>query len=265
MAVKESDRDIQVQDYMTEDVSTVSPEATVRDVAERIASSDGHSGYPVVERRRVEGFVSADDLLLTDPDSPIFTVMETDILVAHPEMKLTDAARVILRSGFRRLPVVDDTGNLVGIISNTDVIRSQIERATPEKAEKLQQTLENIHGVTLRRERRIVQLNDITPTQNRVYADELEGRKYELERGLAEPLMVVDNAGELYLADGHHRIMAADELGITEMEAFVIVVDTPIDLGMKQTAAEDDLSSLEDVEVVDYARHPLVEKTERLR
>ncbi len=254
-----------VNEYMTRDVATVSPDATVYEVATRIAESNDHSGFPVCERRRVRGFVSAQDLLLANEDDPIFKVMATDLIVAHPEMKVTDAARVILRSGIRKLPVVDDAGNLVGIISNSDVIRSQIERATPEKVVKLIQTLENIHNVELSQVRRTVTLHDLIPTQGRVYADELEGRRYELEHGLAEPLVVIDNGGTLLLADGHHRTLAANRLGIDEMDAYVIVVDHEIDLGMARTAEKEGLETLEDINVVDYARHPLVETTERLQ
>ncbi|OAQ52770.1 hypothetical protein HTG_10610 [Natrinema mahii] len=254
-----------VKDYMTRDVATVSPDETVGEVSTRIAESDEHSGFPVCERRRVEGFVSARDLLLADDDDPIFTVMATDLLVAHPDMKVTDAARVILRSGIQKLPVVDDAGNLVGIISNADVIRSQIERATPEKVGKLKRTLEQIHEIELTEERRTVALADLTPTQGRVYADELEGRRYELERGLAEPLVVIDNGGTLLLADGHHRVLAADRLDIDEMDAYVIVIDHEIDLGMARTAEKEDLERIDDIEVVDYARHPLVQTTKRLQ
>ncbi|MFB6307766.1 MAG: CBS domain-containing ParB/RepB/Spo0J family partition protein [Haloarculaceae archaeon] len=268
-----------VGEYMTRDVATVSPDDTVEEVARRIAESDEHSGFPVCDGRRVEGFVSARDLLLAEDHEPMFRVMTTNILVAHPDMKVQDAARVILRSGIQKLPVVDDAGNLVGIISNADVIRSQIERATPSKVDKLSRTLETIHEVTTREERREVPISELTPTQDKVYADELEGRIYELERGLAEPLVVVDNRGdgptaadgglagigELLLADGHHRVKAAQRLGIEEMDAYVIVLDEPVDLGMAETADKSDLDDLDDVEVVDYARHPLVETTERLQ
>jgi IMP dehydrogenase len=254
-----------VQDYMTRDVATVSPDDTVGEVARRIAESDEHSGFPVCEGRHVEGFISARDILLEDDQEPIFKVMTTDLLVAHPEMQITDAARVILRSGIRRLPVVDDAGNLVGIISNADVIRSQIERATPGKVDKLMRTLENIHGVSAREERREVPLADLTPTQGKVYADELEGRRYELERGLAEPLVVIDTDEDFLLADGHHRVKAASRLDIEEMDAYVIVIDEPVDLGMAKTAEKEDLETIDDIEAVDYAHHPLVETTQRLQ
>lgn len=259
-----------VKDYMTREVATVSPDATVEEVARRIAESDEHNGYPVCDGRRVEGFVSARDLLLAEDEEPIFKVMSQDLIVAHPDMDVNDAARVILRSGIQKLPVVDDAGNLVGIISNTDVIRSQIERATPEKVGKLMRTLESIHDTEVEQTRRNVPLDDLTPTQGKVYADELEGRSYELERGLAEPLVVIDCApdsaeGDFLLADGHHRVMAADKIDIDTMDAYVILVDENVELGMQKTAQKEGLESLEDVKVVDYARHPLVETTKRLQ
>ncbi|RYJ13358.1 CBS domain-containing protein [Halogeometricum borinquense] len=254
-----------VKEYMTREVQTVSPADSVADVAKRIVESDGHNGFPVCEGRKVEGFVTARDLLLENDEAPIFTVMTEDIIVAHPDMAVNDAARVILRSGIQKLPVVDDAGNLVGIISNTDVIRSQIERATPEKVGKLMRTLEQIHGITIHQEHDSVELDDLIPTQGRVYADELEGRKYELERGLAEPLVVINNNGTYILADGHHRVMAAHQLGTGQMDAYIIVVDDPIELGMQRTAEKEGLNSIEDIDVVDYARHPLVETTHRLQ
>jgi IMP dehydrogenase len=184
-------------------------------------------------------------------------------------MKVNDAARVILRSGIQKLPVVDDAGKLVGIISNTDVIRSQIERVTPKKVDKLLHTLEEIHDIEATEKRRRVELAALTPTQGRVYADELQGRSYELENGLAEPLVVIDNDGSLLLADGHHRVMAANRLDIDEMDAYVIVVnddgDTRLELGMERTAEKEGLDSIDDIDVVDYARHPLIETTERLQ
>jgi IMP dehydrogenase len=254
-----------VDDYMTRDVKTVSPMDSVAEVAQRIKQSTRHTGFPVADGRKVEGFVTAGDLLLVDDEAAIFTVMTEDIVVAHPEMKIVDAGRVILRSGIQKLPVVDDADNLVGIISNTDVVRSQIERATPEKVGKLMRTLEQIHGITVTQDRRAVSIEELTPTQARVYSDELEGRQYELERGLTEPLVTIDTVTGMLLADGHHRVMAAKELGIDQIEAYVIVVDDPVELGMAQTAEKEGLESVEDINVVDYARHPLVETTERLQ
>jgi IMP dehydrogenase len=83
--------------------------------------------------------------------------------------------------------------------------------------------------------------------------------------GLAEPLVVIDNAGDLVLADGHHRVKAADRLDIDEMDAYVIVLDERVELGMTETARKGNLESIADIQEVDYAHHPLVETTKRLQ
>jgi hypothetical protein len=69
------------------------------------------------------------------------------------------------------------------------------------------------------------------------------------------------------LTDGHHRALAADRSNIEEMDAYVIVVEAaePITLGMERTAEQEGLDSIDDVAVVDYARHPLIETTKRLQ
>lgn len=262
------DSEPRVTEYMTHDVATVSPTDSVAAVTERISDPDGPSGFPVCEEEVVVGFVTGRDLLAADDTATVAEVMSEDIIVADPEMQVSDAARVILRSDIQKLPVVDDDGELVGILSNTDVIRSQIERATPEKVAKLSRTLTDIHGVELTQERRSVALAELVPTQAEVYADELDGRRYELERGLAEPLVVIDAGGDdgtVYLADGHHRALAADRLGIDEMDAYAIVPAEPLELGMAQTAAEQGLASIDDISVIEQDRHPLVKTTTKLQ
>jgi predicted transcriptional regulator len=263
----ESSSKPKVEEYMTEDVVTVSPPDTVGDVIDEMLNDEGHSGFPVVDdtdrgNGKLQGFVTARRLLGRDELERIDEMMATNLVVAEPEMKVDDAARVILRSGIQKLPVVDDDGVLVGIISNSDVIRSQIERATPSKVWKLMRTLESIHETELREERREVPIDVLVPTQERIYADELDGRSYELKHGLAEPIIVVERGDELVLVDGHHRAIAANRLGIDEMDAYVIVVGDDVEeLGLEKTARKSGLRTLEDVEVVDYARHPLIEAT----
>ena len=255
-----------VRDYMTEEVATVSSDDTVGDVIQKMMNDESHSGFPVVDESsgrngELLGFVTAKRLLGRDELERVGDIMATELVVAEPDMRVNDAARVILRSGIQKLPVVDEDGMLVGIISNSDVIRSQIERVTPSKVWKLMRTLESIHDTEVSEERREVPIDRLIPTQEKIYADELDGRSYELKRGLAEPLIVVERGDNLILVDGHHRVIAANRLGIEKMDAYVIVVDEDIELGLEKTAKESGLETLEDVNVVDYARHPLIEAT----
>ena len=107
-------------------------------------------------------------------------------------------------------------------------------------------------------------VRDLLPTQSKIYEDELEGRIYEIKKGLAEPIIVVKRPGRIILVDGHHRAIAAKRLGITAIDAYIIEIKEDIELGMERTAHAMNLKTLEDVQVLDYARHPLVAITHRL-
>lgn len=257
-------RKIRVRDYMTGEVVVVKLDETVRDVARKMKET-GHDGFPAVEDGRLVGYVSARSLVLEDPEEPVFKVMTDDLVVAHPEMGLNDAARVMFRSGVSKLPVVNDTGRLVGILTNSDVIRSQIERATPAKVEDLVKTLERVHGVEADVEREPVPTDSLVPTQGRVYRDELEGRKYELKRGLAEPIVAVEKPEKLILVDGHHRAVAAYQEGMEGLDAYVVKLSKDVELGLERTSERSELRGLEDVEILEDDQHPLIRLTKRYR
>ncbi|NYT06637.1 MAG: CBS domain-containing protein [Methanomicrobiales archaeon] len=252
-----------VRDYMTYDVVTVDVHGTVRDVMDLIRKT-GHDGFPVVNGKEVVGYIAARDLLFRPPETPVEEMMSRHLIVADPDMSINDAARVIFRSGIQKLPVVDQENCLLGIISNTDVIRSQIEHVSPEKVFTFMATLNKLHGINPELKREAVEIDQLIPTQSRIYEDELEGRMYEIRKGLAEPLIVIRRPGKLILVDGHHRAIAAKKLGIRVLDSYVIEVNEDIELGLERTARAMKLHSLDDIQVLDYARHPLVAITHRL-
>jgi len=153
---------------------------------------------------------------------------------------------------------------LVGIISNSDILRSHIERATPRKVEMVKDLIESEHGVKVNVKRYLVPIDKLHPTQNKIYADELQGREYELRRGLAEPLIVIKKKNYFVLVDGHHRAIAAKNLEIRELMTHVLEMDKNIELGMEKSARKKGLLGINDIEVMDYAQHPLVEITTKL-
>jgi len=263
-----------VKDYMTYDVVSVDLHGTVQSVIEKIQQTK-HDGFPVVEGNEVVGYIAARDLLFVKPGETIEQAMSGELIVADPDMDIADAAadpdmdiadaaRVIFRSGIQKLPVVDEKNHLLGIITNSDVIRSQIEHVSPEKVFNFMTTLKKLYGVDPTLNRGIVPIKDLLPTQSKIYEDELEGRIYEIKKGLAEPIIVVKRPGRLILVDGHHRAIAAKRLGITALDAYIIEIHDDVELGMERTANTMNLKTLDDVQVLDYARHPLVAITHRL-
>ncbi len=132
-----------VKDYMTRNVISVSPETTTTEIIRLMKESD-HNSYPVVENNKLVGMVTAFDVVIKDWAEKVKDIMSTKLVVANEDLSINDASRVMFRRGISRMPVVDENGKLVGIITNTDMVRSHIERSTPNKVEYFKSTLEQL-------------------------------------------------------------------------------------------------------------------------
>jgi len=255
-----------VKDYMVTNVEFVYADYTVEQTIEMVVKSR-HHGFPVVDReKKLIGFVSVKELLknINDMKKKVGEIIRKGTYTATPEMNIDDAARILFRYALRDLPVVDENGNLVGIISNLDILRSHFDRATPSKLQTLKAMLENRYGVVVSVERESVDINELIPTQWEVFQDELEGRKYEIEKGLAEPLLVIKKPGTLVLVDGHHRALAARMLGIKYFKAIVLNFPINTELGLERTAKSRGVHKLDDIKIITDVHHPLVEVTTKL-
>ncbi|MEM0128686.1 MAG: CBS domain-containing protein [Thermoplasmata archaeon] len=260
-----------VRDYMVLSVEHVRDSAPIGDVIEKVLRSR-HHGFPVTDvDGRLVGFVSTKELLRARhrPQEPLRSILRAGTYTATPETALDDAARVMFRYGLRDLPIVDREGKLCGILSNLDIVRSHFERASPAKADTLKQLLAERYGLRFSYRRGTVPLDRLRPTQAKVFEDELEGRRYELERGFAEPLLVLEKGEQWILIDGHHRALAAREIGLVQLQAFILHCEEPekfahIETGLERTAREHHLATLADVAIDRTSHHPLVEVTTQL-
>jgi len=110
-----------VQDYMTKDVVSVEIPSNRDDIL-KILKRTGISGIPVRERGRVVGVVTRKDLLRKSEETQVALLMSQNPVVVTPDTLLSDAAAVMVRHNYRRLPVVDDDGSLAGLLSVADLI-----------------------------------------------------------------------------------------------------------------------------------------------
>jgi CBS domain-containing protein len=260
-----------VRDYMVLEVEHLRSTTTVREAIARLTRSR-HHGLPVTDDSgKLVGFVSAKELLrhAADREMPLSELIRPGTYTANPETGLDDAARIMFRFGLRDLPIIDAQGRLCGVLSNLDVVRSHFERASPVKADTLKRLLSERYGLPFSFRRGLVPIERLTPTQWKVFEDELEGRRYELERGFAEPVLVVQKGDAWILVDGHHRALAAREMGLTQLQAFILTCDRPEEFATRETgferlAAEHHLTTVSDIEIDRSAHHPLLEVTTQL-
>ncbi|HXW67753.1 MAG TPA: CBS domain-containing protein [Thermoplasmata archaeon] len=260
-----------VRDYMVLEVEHLRDTATIGEAIDRLSKSR-HHGLPVTDAAgKLVGFVSAKELLrhATERAQPLSGILRPGTYTARPETGLDDAARIMFRFGLRDLPIIDVDDRLCGILSNLDIVRSHFERASPAKADTLKHLLSERYGLPFSFHRGRVTLERLTPTQWKVFEDELEGRRYELERGFAEPVLVVQKGDAWILVDGHHRALAAREMGLPQLQAFILTCDQPeafgrVETGFERLAREHHLRTIDDIEIDRSAHHPLIEVTTQL-
>ncbi len=255
-----------VGEYMVRNVQTVDPNMTVKQTVDQIIASEFH-GFPVAENGYLLGFITAKELLrhVDQPNAKIRNVMKKGTFCAIPSMSISDATRILFRYGLRNLPVVDEDRKLIGIISNLDIVRSQIEKSRPNKVMTVKRFLEQTNDIKLKVENKEIEVDRIIPTQKEIFMDELVGRQYELKRGMIEPLIVVERRNGYIVVDGHHRIMAAKKMGMKTYKAIVLVPnDYGVTLGLEKTAERWGLRTLDDVNIIEGTKHPFMEVTTML-
>ena len=131
----------EVDDLMTPKPTTVPPETSVGEVW-RTMTERRFRHMPVVNDGGVlVGIVTQRDLLVAaqrseqridfDDDRPVSEVMNRNVDTVRPERCAAEAARHMLRTKRSCLPVVDETGTLVGILTEADFMRLSTRGAPP--------------------------------------------------------------------------------------------------------------------------------------
>ena len=80
-----------------------------------------------------------------DRDTPVREIMTTDVLTTRPDDKVEDAMRLMVDRNVDAVPVVDGSGNLVGMLSNSDLIVQESELHFPTVLSFLSATIEIGH------------------------------------------------------------------------------------------------------------------------
>lgn len=137
---------MKVRDLMSVDPITVSPDTTVFDARQTMVK-ERIRHLLVTEGQRLLGIVTDRDIRLNLPSQAtslsvwevnyllarltVEEVMTTGVIIIGPDQNARNAARLMLEHKIGALPVLDG-GRLIGIITETDVLRAFAR--TPEPA-----------------------------------------------------------------------------------------------------------------------------------
>jgi CBS domain-containing protein len=117
-----------IGDYCQRDVRTIAVDATLRSAAQRMAD-EGVGCLVAVAGRSVRGILTDRDIALRvvreglDPDQAnVATALTHDPLTVHASSPLRVVSGLMRRRSVRRLPVVDDREELVGVIALDDLL-----------------------------------------------------------------------------------------------------------------------------------------------
>jgi CBS domain-containing protein len=147
-------RAMKVSDVMTEAAIFDSPDDTLAEAASRMWQSRTGS-LLVMEEDRLIGIVTERDVLRIAGEGhdlksvSLRDAMTSDVVTVPPNTKLVDAAKIMFDKWFRHLPVVTETGAVLGVLSLRDLL--QLVAEGMEEPE----SLEALTGHTLVRDRRL--------------------------------------------------------------------------------------------------------------
>lgn len=120
-------RNMKIQDIMTRDPYVCDPETPVSEVAAKMRELEVGM-IPVCEDRKLRGTVTDRDIVLravADELDPTMTVadevMTAEIIYCFEDEDVSRASELMEKNQIRRLPVLDRSKQLVGIISLGDI------------------------------------------------------------------------------------------------------------------------------------------------
>lgn len=123
---------------MTTDYVALWPELTVEQAIAELRRTTHDRVFEtiyyiyVVAYERLVGVLSLRDLILSAPDKPISAVMTDNVVRVHPATDQEQVATTMAKYDLSAIPVVDDQGHMLGVVTIDDVVDVVIEEATED-------------------------------------------------------------------------------------------------------------------------------------
>lgn len=130
---------MKVQDIMTTEVATASPDSTLEEVASMMKEEDT-GAIPVLDEDELVGIITDRDIVVRciaegkdATETTVEDILSEDPVTISPDADVEEAARLMSERQIRRLPVVDD-GELVGMVSLGDIAVKEVDEEPAAEA-----------------------------------------------------------------------------------------------------------------------------------
>jgi CBS domain-containing protein len=122
-------RDIRVGDCMVKGVVTLNPDNTVEEAA-KLLKKNKIGCVVIIRKEKPIGIVTEGDItykIVAEGKNPkkvkLRDIMSSPLKAIGPEKTIEKVAGIMRDDGIKRLPVVNEKGKLIGLITETDIIR----------------------------------------------------------------------------------------------------------------------------------------------
>ncbi|MCD8490467.1 MAG: CBS and ACT domain-containing protein [Geovibrio sp.] len=131
-----------VKNWMRREVITISQDETILD-AKHVMKENGIRRLPVVENNKLVGIITEKDIKEYSPSRAssldvyelkrllaktlVKDAMNVNVITVHPETSIEKAALILRDKRFGGLPVINDAGELAGIITAIDLFDIFVE------------------------------------------------------------------------------------------------------------------------------------------
>ncbi len=139
-----------VSEIMTTNVATAEPDSTLEEVA-TMMKDENVGAIPVVDDDELVGIVTDRDIVVRciaegkDPsECEAEEIVSEDLETVSPDDDVRRAAEIMQRKQIRRLPVCDEAGKLVGMLSLGDIAVKQSNDGV--SGETLEQVSQGVKG-----------------------------------------------------------------------------------------------------------------------
>ncbi len=137
-----------IREWMTSPVLTIRPEAAISLAHSMMKENKVRRLVVVDEQDRLVGILTIGDVREASPSDAttlsiwelnylwaqltVGKIMSQDVVVAKPEETIFEAAKLMLDHKISGLPVIDETGKVIGIITESDIFRMVVRLGVTE-------------------------------------------------------------------------------------------------------------------------------------